>query len=135
MTFLRILDLEAPGYNRKNKLLWCAICYCHLTNSMLSSICNIFRNILELIDIKTRKHSSRMRTALSSLYGGFSVWGGLPDRDLHWTETPLDRDPPRTGIPPDRDPPGQRPPSQRPPLDSDDDLFLSQIWNSELSSS
>ena len=63
-------------------------------------------------------HSSRMRTARSLPYGG------LLDRDPHWTETPrerpLDRDPldrdPLDRDPLDRNPLGQKPPRDPTPL-------------------
>ena len=57
-----------------------------------------------------------MHTARSSPYGG-SVRGGLPDRPSqtdpppdrvpHWTETPLDGEPPRKNVGPGKYPPSQ----------------------------
>ena len=50
-------------------------------------------------------HFSRMGTSRSLPYGGFSVQGGLADREhpwpeTPWTETPLDSDSPRQRPPP-----------------------------------
>ena len=53
----------------------------------------------------TGKAPARYSTGVSARRGG-----GIPDRDPPWTETLLDRDPPRrTETLLDRDPPGQRP--------------------------
>ena len=60
--------------------------------------------------IRTRQHSSRMRSARFSDSGGGLPTEMPPDRDP-WTEAPLDRDPPDRG-PLDRDSPGQRPPDR-----------------------
>ena len=50
MTFLRIWILKLQGRIKKNRLLWCAIYNCHLTNNMFSNIGDVFRNIQEPID-------------------------------------------------------------------------------------
>ena len=49
-----------------------------------------------------KKHSSRMRTARSSSWGGVSLTETPPDRDPPWTETPAL----------DRVPSGERPPGK-----------------------
>ena len=66
---------------------------------------------------KKRMHSSRMRTAHSSIVTGSFRDRDPLDRDPPQTETPLNRDPPGQGSPQDRDPPDRNPPGQRhPPL-------------------